>query len=157
MLGKGGKDIAANIMYHKGRHFIAAAVLLNKHDGMPDVVLHCLGQGIECILKALLMNHDYDHYLKEKSNGKSIIKNTIGHDLTRTLKEVAKCYKIKKINDKVQIEIAILNDRYKAHSLRYGMAINIFQDSSGFNFDLISKKLLQAMKIIDHNNVFALK
>ena len=51
MLGRGGKDIATNIMYHKGRHFIAAAVLLNKYDGMPDVVLHCLGQGIECILK----------------------------------------------------------------------------------------------------------
>jgi hypothetical protein len=157
MLGKGGKDIAANIMFDKGRHFIAAASLLNKEDGMPDVVLHCLGQGIECILKALLMNHDYDHYLKEKSNGKSIIKNTIGHDLAIALKEVAKCYKIKKINYKVQIEIAILNEQYKAHSLRYGMPINIFQDLTGFNFDLINRKLLQAMKIIEHYKIFTLK
>ena len=103
------------------------------------------------------MIHDYDLYMKKKTIGTYKLQKDIGHDLTKALKEVAKCYHIKKISDKVQVELTILNDRYKAHSLRYGMVINIFQDSSGFNFDLINRKLLQAMKIIDHNNVFVLK
>jgi hypothetical protein len=48
--------------YQKGRYFIGAALLLRKHGGDEYVVLHLLCQGVEIVLKALLLLHDFDKY-----------------------------------------------------------------------------------------------
>jgi hypothetical protein len=54
------KRIVARSWYTRGKSFLGAAVLLQQHGGHGDVVLHLLCQGIEILLKSLLLFIDYD-------------------------------------------------------------------------------------------------
>jgi hypothetical protein len=64
-------------MYGKGKSFIKAGVLLDQRDGEGYVVLYLLCQGIEIVLKAILLMKDYDtHYPKMTRRG-------YGHNLEK--------------------------------------------------------------------------
>jgi hypothetical protein len=72
-----GRQFIASALYSKGRSFVRAAVLLQKHGGDQYVVLHLLCQGIEIILKALLLFLDYKKYSK--------LQRKFGHDLNEVI------------------------------------------------------------------------
>ena len=57
-----GKRMVAESMYVKGKVFLGAAVLLRQKGGYEFVVLHLLCQGIEVVLKGLLLAIDYDKF-----------------------------------------------------------------------------------------------
>lgn len=50
------------LQFRKGAHFIGAALLLRQHGGEEYVVLHNLCQGLELIIKGLLLVKDFDSY-----------------------------------------------------------------------------------------------
>ena len=54
------KRLMADGHYRRGQHFIAAAILLRQHGGHEYVVLHLLCQGVEIVLKAILLLRDFD-------------------------------------------------------------------------------------------------
>jgi hypothetical protein len=72
------KLVDADSMYLKGKAFIGAAVLLQRHqrelqassDDTEYVFLHLLCQGIELVLKGLLLRKDYDKYIARLTHNK---------------------------------------------------------------------------------------
>ncbi|HET9390980.1 MAG TPA: hypothetical protein VFO44_15135 [Steroidobacteraceae bacterium] len=70
------KSLVAKSMYAKGRSFVEAAYLLHKNGGYEFVVLHRLCQGIEVVLKAVLLAIDYDRYRPQ-------LKDVNGHNLVK--------------------------------------------------------------------------
>jgi len=70
------KRMMAEQLYVRGRHFIAAAILLHQHDGDENVVVHLLCQGLELLLKGLLLARNFDKYQPR-------LKGQYGHRLTR--------------------------------------------------------------------------
>ena len=72
----GGRYIA-HALYSKGRSFMGASVLLKDHGGDEYVALHLLCQGIEIVLKALLLELDYKKYDK--------LQRKYGHDLQKVI------------------------------------------------------------------------
>ena len=66
---------------------MAAAVLLRKHGGDKYVVWHLLCQGIEIILKALLLFLDYKKYNK--------LQRTFGHDLEKIISAAIVAYRLR--------------------------------------------------------------
>lgn len=72
-------------MYGKGERFVGAALFLRKADGDSYVVLHLLCQGIELLLKGLLLHNDYDLYRTQ-------LKRPLGHDLIACADAVADAF-----------------------------------------------------------------
>jgi hypothetical protein len=55
-----GKKMIAQQMYHKGKGFIVAAILLKQKEIFDSVAIHLLLQGIENTLKGGLLLIDYN-------------------------------------------------------------------------------------------------
>ncbi len=122
MLAPGGKVFIAASMYDKGRSFIGAAILLAQHGGHPGVVRHLLCQGIEIILKAMLLRRDYDQYALRLSK--------LGHNLLRVVGAARSATGLHLFMHGAQAELAELGKFYSATQLRYGGPIDIFIDQS---------------------------
>jgi hypothetical protein len=115
-------------------------VLLSQRGGDDYVVQHLLCQGIEIVLKSLLLFKDFDQYIKK-------IKYKIGHDLERLIKEVSIEYNSRCFKGAVVSEIKELNRLYKAHLLRYGGNIDILIDPKTIKSELTLKKIIQVIRI----------
>src|ERR1041384_7014685 len=153
----------AEALFFRGCNFVAAAVLLRQKGGYDYVVLHLLCQGVEIILKSLLLLQDYDQYRK-------VIKDKMGHDLEKLIKEVSSEYgstnflgksvtEKKKMNrvyknhlirfrGNIVTEIKELNGLYKAHLLRYGGNIDILIDPKTIKSNLTLKKITQVVRVV---------
>ena len=118
-----GRRILANALYTRGINFVGAAVLLQKHGGDRYVVLHLLCQGIEIIVKALLLFLDYSKYDK--------LQRKFGHDLEKIISTALLAYRLRPLRPSLAAEVKILNDFYSAHLLRYGGLHDIFGASIG--------------------------
>ncbi len=115
-----GERKIAEAMYHRGKNFLAASVLLQREGGYGYVVLHLMCQGIEIILKAFLLLRDYGKYKKRL--------RTYGHNLL-TLSEVASSvYGLDPLREPVRQELDRLNNLYQKHVLRYADIHDIFLD-----------------------------
>jgi hypothetical protein len=116
-------------MYRKGRAFVGAAILLNKHakshdiksDDIEYIVLHLICQSIEVVLKGLLLFKDYDKYTGH-------LKNAFGHNLAKVAKEASVAYGLNPMRGALAGEIRTLSDFYFKHRLRYGMVSDMFID-----------------------------
>jgi hypothetical protein len=114
------KQFIADAMYEKGKAFVGAALLVDQKDGHPAVVLHLLCQGIEIILKALLLRHDYAHY-------KPRLKK-LGHDLPKVAAAARKATGFHLFTHRTHDELAELSKFYQEHLLRYASNFDIFID-----------------------------
>lgn len=117
-LGKGtwtkyAKRQAALSMYDKGRSFVAAAILVEDRAGNQWVVLHLICQGIEIVLKALLLFKDFDAY-------KPRLKREFGHTLLPLVQEVLSAYNLNPLRPQLAAELEKLAPLYARHLLRYG-------------------------------------
>ncbi len=120
-----GKRRIALSMYAKGNAFVGAYELLHQqadNESFDYVALHNLCQGIEIVLKSLLLLHDYDKY-KAK-----LRERPLGHDLESIARETAKVYGLRPLRAKHAEELALLNNLYKQHLLRYGSTCDILID-----------------------------
>lgn len=113
-----GRQLIARALYSKGRSFVGAAVLLQRHGGDEYVVLHLLCQGIEIILKALLLFLDHKKYSK--------LQRKFGHDLNQLISAAIDGYQLHHLRPPLAAEIKALNDFYSKHLLRYAGLHDIF-------------------------------
>jgi len=98
-------------MYSKGKSFLGAAILVRQAGGYEYVVLHLLCQGIEIVLKAILLIRNFDRY-----SGKL---KRYGHDLGKLSAAVITEFdRLKPIGPALATELAALNSLYSTHRLR---------------------------------------
>jgi len=126
------KKKIAHAWFHRGTNFLLAAKLLEEKGGYHYVVLHLICQGLEIIIKSLLLMQNYDKY-KPKLKG-------MGHDLIKSVEELNEfVVKTMKIDDDTIRELEKLNGFYRQHYLRYGNLLDIFKDPKTIPSDLVMK------------------
>src|SRR4051794_14305376 len=104
-----GKRLCAESMYSKGKAFLAAAVLLRQHGGSEFVALHLVCQGIEIVLKGLLLLQDYDTYQPKLRK--------YGHDLSRIAIHVLSAFQLNPLRPRLAAELQLLSSLYGKHLL----------------------------------------
>jgi hypothetical protein len=109
-------------MYVRAKSFVGASVLLRRAGGSPFVERHLLCQGIELLLKSILLLADYDAYRPKLRK--------IGHDLTKAATAVHVATGIKFINAPVSAELADLSKFYELHMLRYASVFSLLTGGS---------------------------
>lgn len=136
----------AKSMYHKGMAFIRAAALLSQGTGNEYVVLHLVCQGIEIILKSILLNVDYDRY-------KSKLRR-IGHNLTLAADEVAEATGFAPLKAALRSELEVLNRLYSRHLLRYGSSHDILVNAATIPFHRVMRRTFALMRLLGRAGLF---
>jgi hypothetical protein len=126
--------------FDKGKGFLGAALLLRRIGGDEYVVLHLICQGVEVVLKSLLVMHDYDKYW-------SALKKGYGHDLKKVANEVLSIYKRKPLSGPLEKELGDLSEVYREHSLRYASIRDIFHHPSTFESGWVLKFIGRVIKL----------
>lgn len=131
----------AQLMFHKGKHFFGASVLLEEKKGYHDVVLHLQCQALEILQKGLLLGQDYERYQPQLKK--------MGHDLIRSSNELIAAYKLKPLKAQVRKELEQLNLYYMRQSLRYASIENEYGGTGHLQYELIRKRILHLIKFGD--------
>jgi hypothetical protein len=118
--------------------------LLRERSGNQYVVLHLICQGLELLLKATLLLHDYDHYAACLRKPK-----VFGHDLMKLANESVKLYAKHDLSPATRAELATLHRLYSAHALRYGMLEDIFMDASTIPFHRVLRHTARLIRRLD--------
>ena len=125
----------------KGENFIRTALLLRKNNSDENVVLSMICQGIENILKGLLLAKDYVRY-------EPLLRRKFGKNLLRLYYRTRKEYKIKNLDARAVNELQILAYLYKNQFLHYGHLINLLNDDKAFESGHLLKKLFQILAYV---------
>ena len=141
-----GRFFVARSMYEKGKGFIGAAVLVEKQNGNPSVVLHLLCQGIEIILKAMLLEKDYVRY-------KPLLRK-YGHDLPKTAAAVRKVTGLHIFPPRILTELQTLSDFYRQHLLRYASNFDIFIDVRTIPSKKVLLHVVALIRYLERKQVF---
>lgn len=143
-LSKHGKHLVIQSMYHKGKAFLAASVLLHQHGSNEYVVLHLLCQSIEIVLKAILLAINYDAY-------KPRLKK-LGHDLLRIADEACYASKTASLSTNIRSELAGLNHLYKGHYLRYGSGHDILTNPHHIPSQLVLQRMAALLRLLERHH-----
>lgn len=141
-----GKRAVAHSMFAKGCGFVGAALLLRKRGGYEYVVLHLICQGIEILLKALLLAADYDKYQPRL--------RTLGHKLVRTASEAAAAYGQHPVREKLSRELRSLEILYSSHRLRYSSGYDALVDASTIPSALALRRTLAVLRLAKREKLF---
>lgn len=137
-----GKRLMALAFYHRGKSFIGAAVLLERQTGSDKyVVLHLLCQGVEIILKALLLLLDYDKYIKQQHRH--------GHDLKNVVSVAIKAFGLHPMRPALAQEIQALNNYYSNHLLRYDGLHDIFIDPATIESGRMLRRIAAVIRLAE--------
>jgi hypothetical protein len=136
-------------MYSKGKAFSGAAVLLRHHplqnhpicEHVDYVVLHFLCQGIEIILKGLLLIRDFDKYDPRLTR--------FGHNLLEIATEAATAYHLNPARNVLAEELSTLSKFYSKHQLRYGGLGDIFIDPRTIPRDAIFRRVAAIIRLAE--------
>jgi hypothetical protein len=139
---KFGKQLKADFMYRKGLEFIGASILLKQQGGRTFVQIHLLLQGLEIILKSLLIRRDYEKYNKK-------LKGKFGHNILKLVNEVKKLYGLKNINKTFDQELKATQGHYMSSNLRYGSLLDIFIDVNSISVEAIETKTYKLIRILE--------
>ena len=138
-----GKRELAKSMYLRGKSFLGAALLLRNAGGYEYVVLHLLCQGVEVVVKALLLFHDYDTYKPQLKK--------FGHDLAKLVDEALRLFKLRPLEANLEGQLNKLNDLYTQHLLRYASSVDILIDASTIPSDLVLKKSVAVIRLCERH------
>ncbi len=138
------KRLVAESMYAKGKSFVGAALLLRKRGGYEYVVLHLICQGMEIVLKAMLLYRDYDSYKKR-------LKNHFGHNLEKLVTDVLDEFGLHSLREDVATELKHLNSLYSENLLRYGSFHDRLVDPSSIGSNLVLRKIYAAIRLADRS------
>src|SRR5438270_681523 len=105
-MSRHAQQMLTRFMYTKGQHFFSASVLLSQKGGDQYVVLHLFCQGVEIILKALLLLADYKKYWSK-------LPKKYGHNLPKLARRVISVYKLKPMRKSLATELEALNKLYE--------------------------------------------
>lgn len=137
-----GKRLMALALYRRGKNFIGAAVLLERQQGADRyVVLHLLCQGIEIVLKALLLLLDYEKYIKQQRRH--------GHDLNRVVATSIAAFGLHPMRLKLAQELQELNNYYSQHLLRYDGLHDIFIDPASIACRRTFGRILAVIRVTE--------
>jgi len=128
-------------MLKKGQNFLGAAVLLRGQGGYEWVVLHLACQGLEIVLKAVLLLKDFDRYKEELRK--------FGHNLESVTAEVLAISRLHPIRAELASELRYLNSFYARHLLRYGSFFDILIDPREIQSDRILRRITAGLRLID--------
>ena len=138
-LSNHGKRLVAQAMYWRGCEFLQASVLLQNHSGYSFVCTHLMCQGLEIVLKSLLLFRDYDKYRP--------ILHKLRHNFVHLADEVSSIYALKPMSKDLRNEIVTLNNLYKTHFLRYGDARDLTFDPNSIQDTHLTKKVVAWMRL----------
>lgn len=141
------KGLIATAMYNRGKEFIAASLLLKQRGRYGFVTLHLLCQGIEIILKAILLKVDYDYYRPRL--------RTVGHDLLEAGNKVVSATNSKRLSSQLVKELRLLNDYYSGHHLRYASNVDIFIDPGGISSDRTWRRMAALIRYLERKKIFS--
>jgi hypothetical protein len=137
-----GKRLMALALYRRGKSFIGAAVLLDQQPGADRyVVLHLLCQGVEIILKALLLLSDYEKYIKQQRRHE--------HDLNRVVAVAIKAFGLRPMRPKLTQEVQALNNFYSRHLLRYDGLHDILIDPASIESNRMFRRIAAVLRITE--------
>ena len=140
------KSLVARAMYEKGKAFVGAALLVNQKNGNASVVLHLLCQGIEIVLKAMLLARDYDHY-------KPRLKD-LGHNLVKAAAAARKATGLNIYTGSALAELQSLNTYYLQHLLRYASNFDIYIDPASIPHERVVRHTLALVRYTERKGMF---
>ncbi|MCZ7652669.1 MAG: hypothetical protein M5U13_16460 [Thermoanaerobaculia bacterium] len=139
-LARHGKLLVARSMFAKGSSFLAAAALLHQRKGQDWAVLHLLCQGLETILKSLLLIRDYDRYWPQ-------LKRPLSHNLALIAATTAAEYRLKAPSGALALELRRLDSLYSAHVMKYGGPIDLFIDPATVPTDRVFRRAMAVLRL----------
>lgn len=117
-------------------------MLLERQAGSDKyVVLHLVCQGVEIILKALLLFLDYDKYIKQQQRH--------GHDLKRVISVATNAFGLRPMRQSLAEEMETLNNFYSKHLLRYDGLHDIFIDSTMIESGQLLRRIAAVMRLAE--------
>lgn len=140
-----GKRMVAESMYAKGKAFLGAAILLRQKGGYEYVVLHLLCQGIEIVLKGLLLAVDYDKYKPKLKR--------LGHDLLKITDAVTDAAGLSALRPSIRAEMESLNRLYSGHRLRYGSGYDILVDPSTIPIRQVLRRMAALLRLVERKGL----
>ena len=132
-------------MYAKGKAFLGAAVLLREKSGNEYVVLHLTCQGIEVVLKGLLLAIDYDRFKPELRR--------LSHDLIKVADSATSAAGLPPLRGRVRTELEALNRMYSNHLLRYGSGYDIFIDPGSVQNTLVLRRMVATLRLVERKGL----
>lgn len=138
-----GKRLVAESMYAKGKSFLGAAILLRQKGGYEYVVLHLLCQGIEIVLKALLLLRAYETY-KPKLK-------VYSHNLETLVDGVVAEFKLHPLRSGPATELHVLNSLYASHRLRYGSFYDVLVDPLTISSGRVLRRMMAVVRLAERH------
>ena len=141
-LSKHGKFLVANSMYQKGKAFIGASILLRKHnagEAAEYVGLHIFCQGMETLLKGLLLLYDYSLFQPRLKK--------LGHRLPNLIEVTSKAYKLKPMSSQLSTEVTNLGKFYSTERLRYGSGIDILISPHSIESKKLKRRIYAVIRL----------
>jgi hypothetical protein len=138
------KRLVALAMYRKGGAFLASAGLLHRHKGERYVVLHLLCQGLEIVMKGLLLLLDYDKFEPQLRD--------LGHNLLRTTDTALKAAGLPIFDGEARTQLIGLNALYSKHLLRYASNHDVLVDASTIPFARVLHRVVALTRLLSREH-----
>ena len=142
-LSSHGKRMVARVTYAKGASFLGAAVLLRRQHGYEAVVLHVLCQGVEIVLKGILLFRNYDKYQPKLRQ--------MGHNLEKLAMTAVREFRTRPLAAGMLAELNVLSGLYSKHLLRYGTFYDVLVDPASIPTAQVSKKILAVIRLANRH------
>ena len=114
---------------------------MDKTEPAEYVSLHLLCQGIEIMLKGLLLHSDYNAF-KPK-----LIK--FGHNLPKVVDACLKAYGLKSLKSDIRAELHSIDKFYRMHRLRYASAIDIVINPHSISKTKLLRRTCSSIRLAD--------
>lgn len=141
------KRIVTEGMLSRGRQFTGAALLLRQQKGSEFVVLHLMCQGIECVLKGILLAVDYDRYRPMLKQDRRRL--GYGHDISKLAVDVLAVLQLAPMRQALAAELSQLNALYSQHLLRYGSMVDIFFNPSLAQSNGVLRRHMAGLRLLN--------
>ncbi len=140
-----GKRRVARDMIIRGVHFLGAAIFLKREGGHGYVVRHLLCQGLELLLKGILLYHDFNGYWPKLKG--------FSHDLMSLSSEVGRAYKVRPMSQGLTAELKVLSGWYAMHLLRYSSGLELVVDVDTIVYDKMLARTCAVLRVLRRNKV----
>ena len=137
--------MVARDMAVRGGHFLASAILLKQHDGHPYVWRHNFCQGIEVLMKGLLLIKDFDQYWPKMRK--------FGHNLLPVCDAAAAAYGLSTPVGALRAEIDYLSRFYQQHWLRYASGVSGLIDANSIGYERTLQRLVAVQRLIERHRL----
>ena len=140
-----GKSYIARAMYYRGMGYVGAGILLRRasnNEQFKAVYLQLMCQGMEVVLKGLLLMRDYDANVRR-------LRGKLGHNLVKTARAASKAYGLNRLRSPLERELQRLNHLYSRHLLRYSSIFDFVVDVDSIPTERIIHRFSAAIRLAE--------